>query len=228
MTLHYWSTCGTCGEAMKVYKGGEEQLAHPRCEERPNYTQRLLRKFVAAASDSHHDRAGKIAAEIEELDARAPRLLEAALAYAEWDWPVFPCQTGGKTPLTANGFKDATTDPATIRQWWVRWPTANVGLATGHRFDVIDIDRPDGTWSWDALRDSDSVPPIHGVATTQASGTHLYIEPTGDGNLTKVRPGIDYRGIGGYVVAPPSVGEKGAYRWAVRPSPTIKRRKARR
>jgi len=43
-------------------------------------------------------------------------LLEAALGYARRGWPVFPCKPD-KAPYTPHGFKDATTDPAAIRQW---------------------------------------------------------------------------------------------------------------
>lgn len=77
-------------------------------------------------------------------------LLAAALRYASAGWPVFPCTPDGtaapdhKAPLTAHGFKDATTDPARIRAWWHRWPDANVAIATGEPGpDVLDVDNHD-------------------------------------------------------------------------------------
>jgi Bifunctional DNA primase/polymerase, N-terminal len=51
-------------------------------------------------------------------------LLRGALTYAGRGVPVFPCEPGGKRPLTADGFLEATTDEALIRGWWGRWPNA--------------------------------------------------------------------------------------------------------
>jgi hypothetical protein len=69
-------------------------------------------------------------------------MLEAALAYARHGIPVFPLVPNGKTPLTAHGFKDATTDEAKIMEWWSTTPEANIGMPTGlvTRRSVIDED----------------------------------------------------------------------------------------
>lgn len=66
------------------------------------------------------------------------------------------------------------------------------------------MDGPPGYRSLADLRDQGLVPDILGRTVTARGGTHLYIKPTGDGNTAGLRPGIDYRGDGGYVVAPPS------------------------
>ena len=50
-------------------------------------------------------------------------LMQAALSLAKQGLPVFPCGKD-KKPLTPHGFKDATTDPATIEQCWNRYPEA--------------------------------------------------------------------------------------------------------
>lgn len=60
-------------------------------------------------------------------------LLKGALVYAGRGIPVFPCEPGGKRPLPADGFPEATTDEARIRWWWGRWPQANVAIPTGER-----------------------------------------------------------------------------------------------
>lgn len=141
----------------------------------------------------------------------APTLGGAAVWYAERGHLVFPLRPGTKIPLTKHGFKDASMNPDTIRAWWTATPTANIGLSTGHLFDVIDVDGPDGIKSIAGIEDEGHLPALIGVVTTPR-GFHLYIHPTGDGCTTAVRPGIDYRGIGGYVVAPPSTALEGT-RW---------------
>jgi hypothetical protein len=67
--------------------------------------------------------------------------LGQALTFAARGWPVFPCQAGQKTPATAHGHLDATTDPAQITAWFSRHPHWNLAIATGAPGpDVLDID----------------------------------------------------------------------------------------
>jgi hypothetical protein len=141
-------------------------------------------------------------------------LLNAALWYASQGLRVFPVRPGLKTPLTGHGFKDASTDPEKIRNWWAWHPDANIGLPTGYQFDVLDIDGPKGHQSLAELRATGLLDePTIGFATTP-HGTHLYYPPSGDGNTTALAPGIDYRGMGGYVLATPSrLADGGVYRW---------------
>lgn len=132
--------------------------------------------------------------------------------YAERGHLVFPLRPGTKLPATKHGFKDASMNPDTIRGWWTANPHYNIGLSTGHLFDVIDIDGPDGIRSIAEIEDAGHLPAITGRVTTPR-GFHLYTAPTGDGNATGLKPGIDYRGVGGYVLAPPSLIDGTTYRW---------------
>lgn len=139
----------------------------------------------------------------------------AALWYAQAGLRVFPLQPRAKLPRQrSHGCKDATTDVEQVQAWWRAEPEANIGIATGHLVDVIDIDGPAGVQSWANLT---NLPPLLGqVSTPRAGGVHLYVPSTDGavGNRTRVADGIDYRGRGGYVVAPPSVNDHGvAYHW---------------
>jgi len=152
-------------------------------------------------------------------------LLDAALYYAEQGLHVFPlyeplpdhscscgnlnCEGIGKHPRTPHGFTDASTDEAVIRDWWRRWPEANIGVQTGDGLLVLDVDERHG--GEDALHKLEDV---HGALPQTAEvvtggGRHLWFRLS---NGQKVRcsegqlaPGLDVRAEGGYVVAPPSL-----------------------
>jgi hypothetical protein len=66
--------------------------------------------------------------------------LDVALRYAAGGRPVFPCVD--KKPITAHGFKDATTNDVVIRRWWERWPEAQIATPTGAGLFVPDVDEP--------------------------------------------------------------------------------------
>jgi hypothetical protein len=94
-----------------------------------------------------------------------------------------------------------------------------VGLATGVRFDVLDVDGPGGQTELRALLEAGAVPGGGPLART-GGGWHVLFAPTGAGNRVGVRPGLDWRGRGGLIVAPPSRHASGqVYRW-VRPLTT--------
>lgn len=132
----------------------------------------------------------------------------AALGYAARGWPVLPLRYSQKVPATAHGLKDATTDPEVIQSWWSRWPHANVGLATGVMFDVLDIDSPEALERlFDRAPLSGEAGDICGPTVLTPRGWHVYVAPTGQGNTVRLGgiDGVDWRGRGGYVVAPPSM-----------------------
>jgi len=146
-------------------------------------------------------------------------LLAAALEYAARGWPVFPLEPGGKRPLgrlAPHGLKDASTDLEQIRAWWGAQPQANIGLVTGVHFDVLDVDGDEGWRSLAHAVAEHGCLPSAPVAGTPSGGAHYLFLPTGLGNRAGFLPGLDWRGVGGYIVAAPSVGANGrSYEWLV-------------
>ena len=149
--------------------------------------------------------------------ARVIHLNRAALEIAGLGFAVFPLRPRGKTPLTAHGHLDATTEAAVIRPWWERWPQANIGLAIPRGLVVVDIDDLE---AFHRLKAENRELPAT-VKSTTSRGVHLfYLTEAELRNAVQLFPGVDLRGVGGYVVAPPSIHPTGAqYRWEVPPSP---------
>jgi hypothetical protein len=147
--------------------------------------------------------------------------LEAAVARARGGAPIFPCNAATKAPLTPRGFKDATTDEATIRSWWHDQPNAMIGMPTGSRTGifVVDLDtKSDGPKHFADLCEQHGGQPITRTATTPSGGQHLYFRwPQSRlvrNSASKLGKSIDIRGEGGYVIVPPSRRNDGAaYRW---------------
>jgi len=149
-------------------------------------------------------------------------LLENAQYYAkELGWYVFPIRPKRKEPLTAHGWKDATTDRQQIKQWWRRWPNANIAVACSRsNLFVLDIDGEKAYRTLRKLEGEFGVLPDTCVVQT-ARGEHFYFDP-GNRQLRntagKLGRGLDTRGIGGYVLVPPSVHPTGhEYTWKAHP-----------
>ena len=149
-------------------------------------------------------------------------LLQAALSYAVQGWPVFPCRPRGKEPAVAGGFKSATTDPATIRHWWQRWPDANIGLATGRLSGVVVLDVDPRHGGDESLL---SLPQLTETVEviTGGGGRHIYFHSPGFEvrcRSSALGPGLDLKGDGGYVLLPPSVHPSGGrYEWELSSHP---------
>ena len=145
--------------------------------------------------------------------------MDAALFYAEQGQPVFPCdwrRSRRKRPLTEHGHKDATADPDVVSKWWSRWPIALVGSPTGLTSVVLDIDLRSGGFETIAALGFPELPKTPTVRTA-GDGRHLYFQIPDPpiGNTTGARgrgigTGLDWRGVGGYVILPaPNTG----YEW---------------
>jgi hypothetical protein len=128
------------------------------------------------------------------------------------------CAQVGKHPLGSlvpHGVNEATTNRARILAWWTQQPQANIGLACGHRFDVLDVDGPQGAATIRAFATEHALVSSGPLVRTGGGGWHYYLAPTGLGNLhPHDLEQVDWRGRGGYVVAPPSRHASGhPYQW---------------
>ena len=169
---------------------------------------------------------GDLLAALGELPCARAASLYAALGFSVV--PMHSAQPGGRCSCADTGCADpgkhprlrgwqrlATTDPAVVGEWWQRWPQANLALMTGRRFDVLDLDGEQGV---EALRAALCIEPLAHpgpVARTGGRGWHLLYAPTGLGNRVGLLAGVDWRGRGGLIVAPPSQHTSGhRYTWA--------------
>lgn len=214
------TACRDCGGPLPITT--PNTTVHDHCTPKPTRTEQLCTAWLEAALDNDIALEEHIEQQMRDLDSQPPKMKAAALRYASWGWPVFPIRANTKRPATKHGFHDATTNPDRIEAWWDRHPHDNIGLPTGHQFDVIDIDTPDGIPTLIELLELDG--DVHGYACTANAGIHLYILPNPDlTNMTRFKPGADYRAKGGYVVAPPSRldGPGRGWSWIHHPSPAI-------
>lgn len=145
--------------------------------------------------------------------------LSAAIRLADFGYRVFPCKPGGKTPLTAHGCLDATTDEDQINEWWIENPQANIGVSTDGLL-IVDVDPLSDGSANDFASDIDRLAEllVSAGATTPRKGSHFWFrQPVGAdlrNTAGKIAPGVDTRANGGYVLVPPSdVEGVGAYHW---------------
>ncbi len=167
---------------------------------------------------------------LKKRKAIGPReILSAALGYAKRGWHVFPCfeataagkcacmdaacEDMGKHPRIRRWPDLATTDARTIRAWWRKWPSANIGITSGKRSNLImiDVDGADGDQALLALeQELGELPKTLKVKTGRPQGSQFYfLSPDRE---IKSRNGelgdhLDVKGEGGYAIAPPSLHE---------------------
>lgn len=169
-------------------------------------------------------------------------MLAAALSYARKGMAVFPlwwpsgskcacpkgaeCGSPGKHPIgdvAPQGVKNAAVRDETIEAWWSRYPLANIGVRTGNGLVVIDIDpQHDGESALAALEDTYGRLPSTVESLTGGGGRHfLFKSAVSVGNsASRLGRGIDVRGDGGYIVAPPSLHVSGRrYEWEASSDP---------
>jgi Bifunctional DNA primase/polymerase, N-terminal len=136
-------------------------------------------------------------------------LARAALAYAsQGSLYVFPVRPRGKTPLTAHGLHNATTDPATVRAMWEKWPDANIGVDCGRSGRlVVDVER-EGRAGWADLAAAHGGHEPTLTARTGGGGYHLHFAAPQNAAWARSTAGrlaqhVDTRGRGGYALPGP-------------------------
>ena len=167
-------------------------------------------------------------------------MADAALDYLRRGWPVIPghnpiaphglcscgklaCDKPGKHPRIGwREFEQHLPTEAQVRSWWHRWPDASVIVLTGRLSGLLVLDIDPRSGGDDSLAELPKLPPTVTVLTG-GGGEHYWFRYPQDSNLTigaGVLPGIDWRGQGGYVVAPPSLHASGRrYEWEAGYSP---------
>lgn len=153
-----------------------------------------------------------------ERDGRTA-IVQHALSYARKGMPVFPCDKE-KRPLTRRGFYSASLDEEQIRAWFDAPDPPAIGIPTGETSGiwVLDVDMKngkDGAASLDKLTAQHGSLPDTTTSLTPTGGSHYVwrwqrqIRCSTD----KLGIGLDVRGDGGYIVAPPSITGDGEYHW---------------
>lgn len=156
-------------------------------------------------------------------------VLTAAVEYACNGWHVFPAPAGEKKSYLSAEFSGgrkwgATNRPDEVREIFERYPEANVGIMTGvdTGFFVVEVDTPEGH-AVDGIAALAALEALHGAlpptreAGSPSGSIHRYFRHPGfpvKNSASVLAPGVDVRGDGGMVLAPPSVKPgKGAYTW---------------
>lgn len=185
------------------------------------YAEDLIERFAAEI----RERARLIQQDLDGMgiifDTHREENLQAALDYANLDnVPVFPVRPD-KAPYTANGFKDASLDPVIIRQWWRKWPDANIAIPTGEASGLLALDidpRHGGDVSLTLMIEQYGALPSTMEACTGGGGHHLIFSYPKGSNIRnsagRLGEGIDVRAEGGYIVVAPSLHASGRrYEW---------------
>jgi hypothetical protein len=147
-----------------------------------------------------------------------------AVYYSDFGWRVFPLRPKDKKPMIKRWQVKATTNFDIINTWWHRWEDANIGIATGSESGivVIDIDtEKGGDWSLaELVQDYGSIPDAPEVITG-SGGKHIYMRSPQEkirNSAGRLGIGLDIRGNGGYVCAPPSIHpNSNKYIWKILP-----------
>lgn len=142
-----------------------------------------------------------------------------AIEMAKLGFEVLPVDPDTKKPYKSQKFAGTkwgkTSDPEQVESDWKQWPNANLGVAAGPGSGiwVIDLDLDsdeglDGFAEFSSLARGKEPIPKTVMVNTPRGGRHYWFKWPDGGNVgnsaSVLAPGIDVRGEGGFVVAPPS------------------------
>lgn len=156
---------------------------------------------------------------------KAGTLLDAALGYARRGWKVIPlhtpdengicscakgeeCTSAGKHPRTAQGVKDAVFDETKIKNWWKRFPNANIGVACGAESGIVCLDIDPRNGGDDSLKrlieNHGELPSTFEVATGSGGKHFVFKYPNGlsiKNSSGKMGAGLDIKSDKGFIAA---------------------------
>jgi hypothetical protein len=154
------------------------------------------------------------------MSSSTPSTEQAALEYLRRGWSVIPVREREKRPAVPwKAYQGRFASEETLHDWFSRSPDYNVAVVTGSLSGlvVLDVDpRHGGKESLVRLEREHGRLPKTVEAVTGGGGRHLYFSHPGGEvrNRANIEPGIDLRGDGGCIVAPPSIHPSGKpYRW---------------
>lgn len=145
--------------------------------------------------------------------------LDFANFYIQQKWQVLPLRPRDKKPLIPwkNG---GSTDENTVRGWFDLWPDANIGIVTGRRSGIIVLDVDPAHGGEDTIMklfDEHGIFPETPISRTGGGGWHYLFSHPGieiSNTAGKLGAGLDIRGDGGQICAPPSLHASGKlYKW---------------
>jgi hypothetical protein len=148
-------------------------------------------------------------------------MIESARQYQRLGLSVIPVGRDKHPLVEWKPYQDESPHTDQVDEWWTKWPEANIGTVTGKvsGLVVLDADGPPGLASLKALH----TPAKTWVSRTgrPEGGWQQFFRHPGHstiGNRAGLRPGLDVRGDGGYVILPPSLHASGRrYEWLTSP-----------
>jgi len=150
----------------------------------------------------------------EVVNSQKDQVLVAALRYANMGLPVFPIRENDKRPNTKHGFYNATKDPQQLTDWFAPGTHILNMAACPDDFGcfVVDVDGKEGAASWSDIQVRHLFFRPGLAIQTPSGGWHYWFRGQLPSSVRKVAPGIDVRGIGGYVLLPPSMIDSREYK----------------
>jgi hypothetical protein len=189
-------------DAEFIFRDPQKVDAGIRIAERADDLRQTLRTPASPGAETGGAASGSAGPALSSLG-------QAACSFASRGWLVFPLRRNSKEPATRNGLNDAKVELPVIEATWRQHPSLNVGIRCGRESGliVLDVDGDDGMESLRKIEQARGKLPLTASVRTPRGGQHFYFQHPGfevSNSVGWPGPGLDIRGDGGYVVAPPS------------------------